>query len=260
MDTINLRFYAELNSFLPPGRRQTAFSFSFAKNSAVKHVIESLGIPHTEVDLILLNGEPVPFSHPINEGDRISVYPVFESFDISPLLRLRPEPLRCPAFVLDVHLGRLAAYLRLLGFDTLYHCDCDDEELAQISSREKRILLTRDRGLLKRSIVTHGALVRSAIPRQQVIEVIQRFQLARAANPFSRCLSCNGLLQSVAKEAVVHLLLPGTRQYYNEFHQCQDCRQIFWKGSHYKKSVALLESLIAEADHPACVPASENVS
>jgi uncharacterized protein with PIN domain len=241
---ISVRFYAELNQFLPPARRQIPFTCSFDPHTSVKHVIETLGVPHTEVDLILLNGESIPFSHPIHEGDRISIYPVFESLDITPILRLRPKPLRRPAFILDVHLGRLACYLRLLGFDTLYRRNCDDEELAQISSCEKRILLTRDRALLKRSIVTHGCLVHNTDPRQQVIEVMHRFQLSRAAKPFCRCLSCNGVLEAVAKEAILDRLLPGTRRQYDEFHLCKDCGRVFWKGPHYKKMVALLESLI----------------
>ena len=163
MTTAFFRFYAELNNLLPVNQRFRDIRQVFQGNQTVKHLIESLGIPHTEIDLILVNGNSVDFSFVPKEGDHVSVYPVFESFDISTLNHLRPIPLRDLRFVLDGHLGRLAAYLRLLGFDSLYHNDFSDEELAQISDNEKRILLTRDRGLLKRSQVTHGFLLKLEI-------------------------------------------------------------------------------------------------
>jgi len=145
MATAFFRFYAELNDFLPRRRRQREFAVPLDGSPAVKHVIEALGAPHPEVDLILVNGQAVDFSYHLQDGDRVSVYPVFETFDITPLNRLRPHPLRQPRFVLDGHLGRLAAYLRMLGFDTLYTPHAEDERLAQLASDEKRILLTRDR-------------------------------------------------------------------------------------------------------------------
>ncbi|MEK7405630.1 MAG: Mut7-C RNAse domain-containing protein, partial [Acidobacteriota bacterium] len=149
MNVAHFRFYGELNDFLSPERRMTAFPHSFELPAPVKDMIEGLGVPHTEVDLILANGESVDFSYVVRDGDRISVYPVFESLDITPLLRLRERPLRQPRFVLDAHLGKLAAYLRMLGFDTLYRNDYQDPELVALAARDKRILLTRDVGLLK---------------------------------------------------------------------------------------------------------------
>ena len=175
MNRASFRFYAELYDFLPPGRRHIPFEHAFNGNPAIKDTIESLGVPHTEIDLILVNGESVDFSHPLQAGDRISVYPIFESIDIAPVLRVRPKPLRVPRFVLDTHLGRLAAYLRMLGFDALYRNDFDDDLLAELSRDENRILLTRDRALLKRSMVTHGYWMRETSPRQQLMEVLQRF-------------------------------------------------------------------------------------
>jgi hypothetical protein len=154
------RFYAELNDFLPPARRMTAFEHPFLDAAPVKDMIESFGVPHTEIDLILANGASVDFAYLVQDGDHISVYPVFEALDITPVLRLRPQPLRESRFVLDAHLGRLAGYLRMAGFDTLYRNDFTDPELAYISHDEHRILLTRDIGLLKRSMVTHGYFVR----------------------------------------------------------------------------------------------------
>lgn len=238
-----VRFYAELNDFLPPERRAVEFALSFYLSAPVRDLIESLGPPHTEVDLILANGQSVDFSYLVQDGDRISVYPVFESIDIRPVLRLRPQPLRQTRFVLDVHLGRLAAYLRLLGFDTLYRNDYADEELARLSSSEERILLTRDRGLLKRAAVTRGAYVRASAPRQQLAGVLARFDLAASAAPFTRCLACNHPLERAEKDAVLPLLPPRVREKYDEFLRCPSCGRVFWKGSHYQRMGRMLESL-----------------
>jgi uncharacterized protein len=245
MFRVTIRFYAELNDFLPPEKKQVPISCSFELPLSIKHLIESIGAVHTEVDLILVNGEPVDFSYLVQDGDQISVYPVFESLDITPLIRLRPEPLRQPRFILDIHLGRLAAYLRMLGFDTLYRNDYDDEELARISSSQSRILLTRDRGLLKRSLVTRGYCVRSSDPLEQASEVLKRFDLTQAVKPFQRCLRCNGLLRSVEKETVGALLQHDTGRYYNEFQRCEECGQIYWKGSHVRHMINLIETIIS---------------
>jgi hypothetical protein len=169
MQVAYFRFYGSLNDLLPPVRQGVTFTHSFAGRVSVKDMIESLGVPHPEIELILANGEAIDFAYLVQDGDRLSVYPFFKSLDLFPLLRVRPEPLDEPRFVLDTHLGRLAAYLRLLGFDTCYRNDYPDDELAHIASTEKRILLTRDRGLLKRSAVIHGYCVRNTSPRRQLI-------------------------------------------------------------------------------------------
>ena len=241
MTTAFIRFYAELNTLLPVKDRFQDIRLVFNGSQTVKHLIESLGIPHTEVDLILVNGTSVDFSYIPNEGDHISVYPVFESFDVSTVIHLRPIPLRHPRFVLDGHLGRLAAYLRMLGFDSLYRNDYSDEELAQISENEKRILLTRDRGLLKRSRVTHGFLLITRDPRQQLLAVIHRFDLVSTFKPFARCIACNGVLENIGKGAVACLLEPRTKQYFEEFKICTDCGKIYWKGSHYERMLGFIE-------------------
>jgi uncharacterized protein with PIN domain len=235
-----LRFYSELNDFLPPERRFVSSSYAFFVSPAVRDVIESLGVPHTEVDLILANGESVDFSYLVQDGDRLSVYPVFESLDIGPVLRVRPQPLRRPRFVLDVHLGRLAAYLRLFGFDTVYRNSATDAELARLSSAEDRILLTRDRGLLKRSEVTRGSYVHETSPRRQLEEVLRRFDLAAAAAPFTRCLACNGLLAPAAKGDLAGRAPPGVLARHEEYFECPDCRRVYWKGSHYARMKELL--------------------
>jgi hypothetical protein len=244
MSQAHFRFYAELNDFLPPDQRQKMLTHSFELSASVKDMIEALGVPHPEIELILVNGTSVDFSYQVQDGDVISVYPVFETFDITPLIRLRPKPLRETRFVLDVHLGRLAIYLRMLGFDALYRNDYPDDELAHLSSSQERILLTRDRGLLKRSIVTHGYCLRATHPRQQLIEVLRRFDLWRSANPFTRCLHCNGMLQAVDKDSVAHRLPPKTQQYYDEFRQCQSCSQIYWPGSHYQRMQQFIEGIL----------------
>lgn len=242
--TAYFRFYAELNDFLPKEQRCVLFPLTFKNRQSVKHLIESLGVPHPEVDLILVNCASIDFSYIVQEKDMISVYPVFESFDISAENKLRPEPLREPKFVLDGHLGRLAAYLRLLGIDCLYRNDYTDEEITEISHHENRICLTRDRGLLKRNLVTRGYCLRSLDSRQQVKEVLRRFDLIRKVKPFQRCVHCNGLLEDVDKKEIDDQLLPKTRRYYHEFRRCSECGQVYWKGSHFERIVKLIEGLL----------------
>jgi uncharacterized protein with PIN domain len=235
------RFYAELNDFLPPERRYAEFAHEFLDIATVKDRIESLGVPHTEVDLILVNGNAVDFTWRVADGDRISVYPVFEAFDIAPLARLRPEPLRDPRFVLDIHLGRLAAYLRMMGFDAVYGNLAEDEDLAAVSRDEHRILLTRDVNLLKRSAVTHGYFVRETAAARQIGEVVARFDLCRRVRPFTRCLRCNTPLADAAKESVLGEVPPRTAELYGEFRRCLQCRRVYWKGGHYRRMRLILE-------------------
>lgn len=199
---------------------------------SVKDIIESTGVPHTEVDLIIVNGQSVDFDYQVRDGDHISVYPVFESFDISPIVKVRAQPLRAISFVVDVHLGRLARFLRLLGFDTRYDRSFDDAELVGISSRESRILLTRDVNLLKHGSVTHGYYVRATDPRAQVVEVAGRFHLEDEVTPFTRCMVCNGELLVVEKADIADLLPAATRDHIDEYRRCSDCRNIYWKGAH----------------------------
>jgi uncharacterized protein with PIN domain len=244
MKQAEIRFYSELNDFLAPWRKGRTTSCGFDVSGSVKDLIESLGVPHTEIDLILANGESVDFSYRVQNGDRISVYPRFEAMDISPLVRLRPQPLRELRFVADGHLGRLAAYLRMVGFDTVYRTDCADEELASMSANEKRVLLTRDRGLLKRNIVTRGYWVRTTNPRDQLAEVLRRFDLSASIAPFERCVHCNELLVPARKELISDRLQPETKQYYEEFRICPGCRRIYWKGSHYRRMQRFIESVV----------------
>jgi uncharacterized protein with PIN domain len=243
MAQAELRFYEELNDFLAPELRRRTFPHTFDRRTSIKDMIESFGVPHTEIDVILVNSRSVDFSHIVQDGDRISVYPVFESLDISPLLRLRPAPLRNPAFVLDSNLGRLARYLRLLGFDCLYRNDFDDATVADLASREQRIVLTRDRALLQRKLITRGFFVRADRPREQVREVLARLDLYRQVQPYTRCTRCNGLLQDAQKQDIEHRLEPKTRRYFDRFRQCTQCGQVYWQGSHHARAQRLIEEL-----------------
>lgn len=237
-----IRCYAELNDFLPRERRQVAFDHACNGRASVKDLLEGLGVPHGEVDLLLVNGESSDFDRLVEDGDRVAAYPVFEAFDIASETKVRPEPLRETRFVLDVHLGRLAAFLRLAGFDALYRRDCADSDLAAISAALKRILLSRDQALLKRRIVTHGYYVRSTDPAQQLAEVVRRFDLRRTARPFTRCTVCNGAVTTVSREEAGDRVPPLSRQLYDDFRRCQDCGRVYWKGTHYGRLRRVLDT------------------
>jgi uncharacterized protein len=252
---VDVRAYAELNDFLAPELRGTTMRRPFRPHQTVKDVVEAAGIPHTEVDLIIVNGEPVDFSHRPTVGDRLAVYPVFETLDIGPVARLRPSPLREPRFALDVHLGRLARLMRLVGLDVWWAPDVDDETLASLGRTEHRIVLTRDRGLLKRRAVTHGLFVRSERSFEQVIEVLRRLDLGDRLAPFTRCLRCGDTLAVVTKAEVLDLLEPLTRQHYEEFSRCVACGQVYWRGSHHDHLVALVERIRTSVSTAASVGA-----
>ncbi len=239
--TLSMHIHGQLNDFLPYARRDRLFALAVEGAPAVKDVIESVGVPHTEIDAIFANGVSVTFAHIVAEGERLDVYPPESDLPAGPVIHLQPESLEEPRFILDVHLGRLAAYLRLLGFDTAYANDCDDPVLAERSARENRILLTRDVGLLKRGIVRYGYFVRATRPERQLEEVVRRYHLNGAGMPFSRCLRCNTPLVSVAKIAIADRLPPRVREEYNEFWRCPSCDQLYWRGSHYQHMLKLVE-------------------
>lgn len=241
MSEVTFRFYAELNLFLPAEQRQRAVTTSLPGRTSVKHLIEALGVPHTEVALILAGGRPVTFAYIVQADDLISVYPPFRTLDVGALARLRPpwpEPLR---FLLDVHLGRLATYLRLLGFDAEYENGFEDEALAELAARSGRVLLTRDRRLLMRKQITYGYCLHSRDPQRQLVAVLRRFDLFEQIDPWQRCLRCNGRLRPVRKEEVLDRLEPKTKKYYDDFHRCEACGQIYWKGSHYPRMKRFIE-------------------
>jgi uncharacterized protein len=242
-----VRFYAELNDHLPADLQYQTIQKTFFVPGTVKDLIESLGVPHTEVDLVTANSHSVDFSYLVQPNDRIAVYPVFESLDVTPELRVRPRPLRNPKFVLDVHLGKLAAYLRMLGFDTAYGNSLTDAELVRISTGERRILLTRDRGLLKHSAVTHGYWLRETASRKQIAEIVRRFDLAGVAHPFTRCMVCNQELKPITKDEARCQVTPRIAELHDQFLRCAGCGHVYWKGSHYHRMQVWVETLRAAA-------------
>lgn len=233
MKQVMLFFHGKLNDFLPGGQPEEPIAYSFDAKIGLKHIIEALGVPHPEVGEILVNGHPADLSYHVNPDDKIHIYP--RGAGENHFTEGRPE------FVLDNHLGKLTDYLRLLGFDAVYARDWPDEQIASVAHDEHRILLTRDRGLLKRKIVQDGYCVRADDPEDQLSEVVAQFGLSESITPFQRCPRCNGRLVSVKKSEIINQLLPLTRKYYNEFTRCESCGQIYWKGSHYDHMQTLLK-------------------
>jgi uncharacterized protein with PIN domain len=239
------RFHGSLNDFLPFARRNTWTSYGFRGKPAVKDAIEAIGVPHPEVDLILVNHSPVGFFHPLQPQDQVEVYPANPTDQ-------RPggmDPLAKPAsgskFVLDVHLGKLAKAMRMLGFDTCYQNDLSDKAIAAIAEEENRIVLTRDVGLLKHKAIRRGYWLRSQQPEEQVEEVIRRFRLEKELHPFTRCLACNSQIVAVAKETVWNRLPPQTKRYFHEFFQCPTCERVYWKGSHFDRMQEYIRKVTA---------------
>ncbi len=232
MSTAFFIFHGSLIDFLSREHRGDTILVEFRGPQSLKHLIESLGVPHPELGSVLVKGQVRPVSSIAQDGDEVEVYPIPNGCPIE------------PRFLLDNHLGRLAAYLRMLGFDCLYHNEYSDEELAGILEMEERILLTRDRRLLMRKVVRYGYCPRSLDSREQLTEVIERFDLLTRITPFHRCLRCNHRLETVPKEAVLDRLQPLTKLYFDEFQICPNCKQIYWKGSHYEQMERLLKQLM----------------
>ena len=250
MTEVTVRVYGPLNDFLPAPRRQLPWVRTFADHPSVKDVVEGCGVPHPEIDLILVNGRSVAFDYRVQRGDRVAVFPPFLRLDIGAATRVRPRPREHTRFVADVHLGALARRLRLAGLDTAYRADADDAALADQADREGRILLTRDVGLLMRRSVAHGYFVRETRPHGQLVEVLRRFG-PLDLQPFTRCLRCNDRLRAVPKAAVETALLPGTRQHVGRFAQCRGCGRVYWKGSHWKRLKQAVDTAREEAERGA---------
>jgi uncharacterized protein with PIN domain/sulfur carrier protein ThiS len=241
--TATFRFYAQLATFLAPDKRGRSFESRCAENATTKHMIEALGVPHTEVELLLVNGEPARLDRILRDGDRVAVYPKFESIGLGPLLRaqaLPPDPLR---FVADAHLGGLARLLRMAGFDTLYDNHVEDGAIEAIALREGRIVLTRDRELLKRRGVRSGCYVHAIKAAQQFREVAGRLDLAQRMQPFSLCLACNAPLRAIDKALVYERIPPAVQAWQTQFQTCDVCHGVFWKGSHWKRMCELLQDI-----------------
>jgi len=231
MKTAYFTFHGRLNDFLPRDRRGCEIAIQFRERQSTKHLSESLGVPHPEIGRIQVNGRDETWGRITQDGDRIEVQPIEDGCPIE------------PRFLLDCHLGRLTAHLRMLGFDCLYQNDYDDSNLAGILQREPRILLTRDRRLLMRKVVQHGYCLRSLQPLEQLTEVIRRFDLVNEFHPFHRCLKCNHPLEPVDKSAILNRLEPLTKKYFDEFHLCPACGQVYWKGSHYERMERVVKQI-----------------
>jgi uncharacterized protein len=242
MVTARFRFYAGLNAFIAPQQRGRSVTARCARMATSKHMIEAFGVPHTEVGLILINGESAGLDRLLRDGDRVTVYPPFMQIDINGFTRLAPLPAELK-FVADVHLGGLARMLRMAGFDTFYRDHLDDEQIAALSVEETRIVLTRDRELLKRSGVAHGCYVHALKSELQLKEIADRLGLAEHAAPFTRCLRCNARLHDIAKEEVEDRLPPSVRATQAAFRHCRQCDGVFWQGSHWKRMCCLLAAI-----------------
>lgn len=244
MVTACFRFHEELGDFLPRARRGREFSTACAREASTKHMIEALGVPHTEVGLVLVNGEPSGFGRPLREGDRVAVYPASARPGSVP-----PGAPAWPAgrlrFVADAHLGGLARLLRMAGYDTLYDNHYRDDDIARIAAEEGRVLLTRDRELLKRRGVEHGCYLHALKPPAQLRELFARLQLGAGMRPFTLCLHCNLPLRPAPKAAVLDRLPPQVAQVHDAFTTCGRCARVYWKGSHHARMRALLEDVAA---------------
>jgi len=246
MTIAHFRFYAELNDFLAPMLRQRRFSHACARDASVKHMIEAFGVPHTEVDLILVDGIAVDFSHRLRHGENVSVYPAFSGLGLAPQTPVRPAG-GAARFIADAHLGQLAKNLRMLGFDVLYRNDYSDAEVARLAASEDRIVLTRDRDLLIRKEIVRGGYLHAVNGDEQVLEVIRRFDLAPSVRALSRCLTCNGMLRTVEKSEVEHRVPQHSRRAYERFYECEGCAQIYWEGSHAARMRKRIEQVLLRA-------------
>ncbi|MBV6448622.1 Mut7-C RNAse domain-containing protein [Nitrosomonas sp.] len=243
MAQIGIRFHQSVNDFLAPALSDTEIIHNFERKASVKDMIESFNVPHTEVGRISVNGVAADFNYIVQDRDRIEVFPAGENFSATSAGQLRPPLLQPPQFVVDSNLGRLARYLRLLGFDCLYRNDYNDDMIARIASEQQRIVLTRDRSLLHRKIITYGYFVRADKPKIQTREVLKRFALNSLIKPLTRCTHCNGKLAETGKSCIEHRLEPLTKQYYDKFLICLECGRIYWQGSHSMRIERLLGEL-----------------
>jgi uncharacterized protein with PIN domain len=248
MPEASFRCYAQLNDFLPPARRQRRFAQAFAPNGSAKHAIEALGVPHTEVGLLLVNGEPADLSRRLATGDRVTVYPPFASLDLDGMPGADPPAEERPRFVADAHLGALARRLRMAGFDTVFDTALHDADIVRLAADEGRIALSRDRDLLMRRALVRGGYVHALEPAAQLREVVARFSLGRWLAPFTRCLRCNAPLDAVDAAAVEALLPPRVRERQRRFRRCPACARVYWEGSHWRRMRAGLDALLV--GHP----------
>jgi uncharacterized protein len=243
--SVRLNLHGDLDFFLPRTRRRIIVH-SLREKTSIKDVIESCGVPHPEVDLIVVDGEAVDFGYSVMSDAEIEVYPSGIQYSNSKKKRLQVDTIS--GFINDVHLGKLTRNLRLLGFDVAYDPRADDRQLLDVMGRENRALLTRDRRLLMHAVVRTGYCPRSQDPDEQTVEVIRRFDLLRLIAAFTRCLRCNAPLVEVAKADIIEELEPLTKIYFEQFRRCTGCGQIYWAGSHFPKLQKRLEQIRASSN------------
>jgi uncharacterized protein with PIN domain len=245
LKTITVRCFAELNDFLPPGKKQKPFALTMKEPVTVGEVAVILGIPLSEVDLVTVNGKPAGRSYRPVENDYIAIYPAFETFDIGSLHTLQKQPLRVTRFILDAHLGKLARYLRMLGFDSLYRNDYSDREIIETARDEKRIILTRDKLLLRSPRVDHGYYIRAVEKHAQLVEVVKKFDLYSQFRSFSRCMTCNTALSPTPRETIrLGRIDPAIHNCYEEFYFCPSCDKFFWRGSHFDRMEQYIREIL----------------
>jgi uncharacterized protein len=243
MIQVSVRWYGELNDNLPAEQQYIIFNHHLESRIAVGEFASQCGIPIDLIDLVLVNGISVDSRYLLKNNDRAAFFPVFESFDIAGVTKVREHPLREPKFILDVHLGKLASHLRMLGFDTLYRNDYTYDILCRISLQENRTLLSRNSSILEAGSLTHAYLIRNTNPRFQLLEVLDRFQLFSLAAPFSRCIECNSILQTIDMKDILLRIPAKVKEWCTEYRWCRACDRIYWKGSHYLKMKEFISSL-----------------
>ena len=243
-NTIFLRFYEELNNYLPVRRRKVWFEYRFSDKPTIKDIVELIGVPYSEIDLILVNGKSVNFSFKVKNNDKVSVYPVFEAFDISTVSRLRTKPLREPNFIVEANLGKLAKYLRLFGFDVYYqNTNGNNSSVDSLTKKNTPIVLTRGKNIFKKKLITHGYQVKSNDPKKQIEEVINKFDLFSRIKPLIFCLQCNEKIVPIEKNKIINKLPSKIPQYFNEFFICPTCKKIYWRGIHYQTMLAFVRQI-----------------
>jgi uncharacterized protein with PIN domain len=247
-----ISFNGDLKDLLKNDGKGQWIPVEFPGKRSVKDLVQSLGVPHTEVGKIRIKDQWIDPGYILHEGDTVEVFPVSPGKTIIDMDN--------HGFICDVHLWKLARRLRLLGFDTRFNPQWDDAELADISQEQGLILLTRDRGLLKRNKVERGLLIRNTDPEKQVSEVLYRLQISSKAEPLTRCLVCNGLLEPVStpgelfEKKIKPQLPPKILDWCKEFHFCPTCEKVFWKGSHYKKLACMIERYLTPSPQPPISP------
>ncbi|MCD6561598.1 MAG: Mut7-C ubiquitin/RNAse domain-containing protein, partial [Deltaproteobacteria bacterium] len=244
MPGAHFRFYEELNDFLPEQRKKTDFEAGFKDKRTIKDMIESIGVPHPEIDLILVNGKSVNFDYILRDKDRVSVYPTFESINIADVTRLKKRPLKKSRFIADINLRDIVRYMRAMGLDLYFDPSLPPRGIIEISKKEKRIILTKSKKLLKFKDVTHGIFLRPGSTEEQIRYVIDYLDIRMDVRPFSRCLGCNNLLENIQKQKIKDRIPPKTMAFCNKYSYCRRCDKIYWEGTHVFRMKKVIEKIL----------------